>query len=811
MCAKPAYATSADDADDPAKRIVCSSKGYRREFRRADSVDDHRRAVVVNAASTMILSTCASSQPAPKRSQWKVVDFGPPAPMSARSLEEAEQMCSMFLNDYSGPSSPGVQLEDLMMDDFRMDSPTKDFWKLLPTPPRSPDRSDSSSSGSIGGPVDSGAVLGVGSDGVDDVCDSGSSSGGAITEVWCGFQMEDFYTADVSVPTTAPYMEDQAPSMEDQEALCSILFEHDDFIDQLLKDDSVLNSVLGGGGADDGDDVVAEDEEDVVGAIVSPHAPAVVDWLSPVSPTQSAVQSELLHDCMWSGQCTDDCKQKAAREKRCAAQLASPYDLVVSPASAMSAGSPDDVLEMRIPSSSPTSSSRSIAAAAPTAKPSTTSRVAAAPDDALATQCVDPSSVLSYTPLSDHSYHQATSSAPPTPPDSPKAVSQQQSSSATARGGGNGSVGQLTLYRSQNGHWQRGGMVLSDTPSESDSLRDGVVRQQTVEEALAFCGHRIASGTVTVPLARVARMFWRCGRWYSCAGAASASLFVCVRGEGWHQCSRLVARVLAFLPRTSAARGTRDFRLEGRSTRVGILRRHGGAPAVVALPANGTGVGAIRCAAVRQPRPPATAVVSRITSSGRVVTPSHKALNNGQAPRRRRRGAQSPGSSPGVAAAAATMGGKRKRSRQYQQVSQTHHGTVLAQSKRARRDDDGCGSAGSCSPSAGRRGQHALSQLPPSAKRNEHNTMERKRRDDLRVAFQDLRVQVPALFDNTKAAKVTILNEAAAYALKLTYEACHQEKVYKQEQQRHHMLRRRLAQLQQQHQQQQQRIRQCRR
>ncbi|KAH7975296.1 hypothetical protein HPB52_000447 [Rhipicephalus sanguineus] len=241
--------------------------------------------------------------------------------------------------------------------------------------------------------------------------------------------------------------------------------------------------------------------------------------------------------------------------------------------------------------------------------------------------------------------------------------------------------------------------------------------------------------------------------------------------------------------------------------------RHG-APAVVALPANGAT--AIRVAGVRgQPRSsPAPPVVSRITSSGRVVTPSHKALhNNGQTSRRRRRGgvtvAVTPASPPN-ASAASSMTGKRKRSRQYHhhhQASQHHHGSLLTHSKRSRREND---DAGMGSPSSARRGHHPLSQLPPSVRRNEHNTMERKRRDDLRVAFQDLRVRVPSLYDNKKAAKVTILNEAAAYAHKLTNEAYQQEKMYKHEQQRQQMLRRKLAQLQQQY-QQQQRIRHGRR
>lgn len=56
-------------------------------------------------------------------------------------------------------------------------------------------------------------------------------------------------------------------------------------------------------------------------------------------------------------------------------------------------------------------------------------------------------------------------------------------------------------------------------------------------------------------------------------------------------------------------------------------------------------------------------------------------------------------------------------------------------------------------------------------KRSLHNNMERQRRVDLRNAFEDLRVVVPALSPNPRAAKVVILKEASHYCHQLTADA----------------------------------------
>ncbi|KAL3207296.1 hypothetical protein MRX96_010316 [Rhipicephalus microplus] len=377
--------------------------------------------------------------------------------------DEAEEIAAKYLNGYqkssSGAAPPGAgKLEDYQ-------SSRKDLCcELLPTPPRSPDRSDSSSSGSDGEGSTTTSVRGSG--GLVGLVHDASSvdfSDGAFSEAWSQFRdgrvgggglLLRGITAAARLPLTEDTIED------------------------------------------DVEDLVAESP------VVSSSPLPVAGWYPgyPGAQLEDEPVHQLLHDCMWSGQCTDDCKQKAAREKMSVSSLlsCSPFEeLVMSPASAMTPRSPDDVLDMRIPLMSPAAkgtetTAATVTPAAATSTSKTASTVAssgcgasAVSDDALvAGQCVDPSSVLSYTPLSDHSYHQATSSAPPTPPDSPKAVSQQSSStsSATSRGASNGSasVGQLTLYRSHNGSWQRGGgMVMSDTPSESAVLLG--LRERAIE------------------------------------------------------------------------------------------------------------------------------------------------------------------------------------------------------------------------------------------------------------------------------------------------------------------------------------------
>lgn len=55
----------------------------------------------------------------------------------------------------------------------------------------------------------------------------------------------------------------------------------------------------------------------------------------------------------------------------------------------------------------------------------------------------------------------------------------------------------------------------------------------------------------------------------------------------------------------------------------------------------------------------------------------------------------------------------------------------------------------------------------PKRVRKEHNTMERKRRDDLRFSFQTLRKNIPELIHSSKASKVVILKRATMYVQQL--------------------------------------------
>lgn len=81
-------------------------------------------------------------------------------------------------------------------------------------------------------------------------------------------------------------------------------------------------------------------------------------------------------------------------------------------------------------------------------------------------------------------------------------------------------------------------------------------------------------------------------------------------------------------------------------------------------------------------------------------------------------------------------------------------------------------------------------------RRKEHNSMERKRRDDLRLAFQTLREQVPDLSDNPKAPKVAILKRAAVFANQLSSNEQRLQRALQAHIQRRSELRKRLHRLQ---------------
>ncbi|XP_013791876.1 transcriptional regulator Myc-B-like [Limulus polyphemus] len=80
--------------------------------------------------------------------------------------------------------------------------------------------------------------------------------------------------------------------------------------------------------------------------------------------------------------------------------------------------------------------------------------------------------------------------------------------------------------------------------------------------------------------------------------------------------------------------------------------------------------------------------------------------------------------------------------------------------------------------------------------RKEHNNMERKRRDDLRFAFQTLRENVPDIMENSKAPKVMILKKATTYLQQLTNAGLLLERSLKAESRKKLELQRKLQQLQ---------------
>lgn len=228
----------------------------------------------------------------------------------------------------------------------------------------------------------------------------------------------------------------------DEELLLSdIIFEHEDVVDEFLKDEVLVTK--------------------------SPEPPVVWPQQEQQEETPSTTTGELVHhDCMWAGECTLDGLQNAARERQdtgvvigfntaAACVKCEPYECMGD------ATAPDNVLP----------------------------RTASLDEDCGSSEvsrCVDPSAVLAYTPLSDHSYHQSTlatdssiindvclSSAVPV---QPAAVSSAKSVVASQP---------IVLVRNR-GVWTRDVVkreyVMSDTPSESDDDDDDDEDEEEEEE-----------------------------------------------------------------------------------------------------------------------------------------------------------------------------------------------------------------------------------------------------------------------------------------------------------------------------------------
>lgn len=509
-----------------------------------------------------------------------------------------------LLMDYSAPPSPSTY--DLMEGFGNIPAPSDDIWKkfeLLPTPPRSPDRSDKCSE-----------------------------------NIYCD------------------------PAMGPEDMLHDISFEHD-IIDELLRHDFIFEGL--------------EDPE----------------WPLPA-------KSELLHDCMWSGQCTEDCKQKRAREKHHPTEPLVPtsLDCVVKAACVTT---PDDVC---LPRGGSLDDAEVVEVA----------------------QCVDPSSVLSYTPLSDHCYHQANAAvshhypAPDTLPQPTLSAPSPAATGTTTSPKSSNTAQPILLLKSRQGVWKRE-YIVSDTPSESDEDEDEDDDDDDDEDD----EDDEEDEEIDV---------------------------VTVAGERHHHHHHHPHHHHQHHAPTPAPRTTPTSRSRGHT--------HAQVPAA---------------------SPPPTPA-SRMTSSGRVVTPSQKLLSTSQSSRRRRHYHHH--LHHGTA-------GKRRRSRHTANV-------VVAPAhpaKRSRREDP------SYTTPSRRVTQTQSSDSDAQSegtleKRKEHNSMERKRRDDLRSAFQHLRLMVPKLKDNPKAPKVTILSDAAEHAIELTNQSHSMERMLKQEQHRHMMLQKKLMRLQ---------------
>ncbi|CAN8001103.1 unnamed protein product [Ixodes hexagonus] len=431
-----------------------------------------------------MLSTSPSNLPT-------IADCAPRTPhtQTTMEMEDLENMSGFFLDDYSAPGSP----YNLMEEFSSIPAPSDDIWKkfeLLPTPPRSPDRSDDK----------------------------------IFEDVLYDHEVVDF----------------------DEDLLLSdIIFEHEDIVDEILRDVELFKS------------------RD-----------------SPVGWTSKTQTGELLHDCMWAGECAVNCTQKAAREKQ---QECTDGVIVLKPNSCLQCEPYECMGD---------------AVGVATAPDNVLSRSSALEDccvGADTTQCVDPSAVLAYTPLSDHCYHQpslATNStvindvclssaaaSAVTPPASSANASSKSASSQP-----------IVLVRSR-GVWKRDvckrEYVMSDTPSESDDEDDDDDDDEEEDDDDDDEEEDEEIDVVTVAGERQQHQ----------------------NGHNHHRASTSRSGRAAHYHHSQQPRHQRHHNHHSQQQQ---YHHH-----------------------QQQPTSPATPV-SRTTSSGRVVTPSQKLLSNGSASRRKR-------------------------------------------------------------------------------------------------------------------------------------------------------------------------------
>ena len=106
------------------------------------------------------------------------------------------------------------------------------------------------------------------------------------------------------------------------------------------------------------------------------------------------------------------------------------------------------------------------------------------------------------------------------------------------------------------------------------------------------------------------------------------------------------------------------------------------------------------------------------------------------------------------------------------------------------------GSSRGSSRASSRPSSHPSSDSEDGDKRATHNVLERKRRDDLRCSFHQLRDTVPDLITKDRAAKVVILKSGTDYIQALRTEEKRLLKVKENERRRHEELLKRLHALQ---------------
>ncbi|XP_022698096.1 uncharacterized protein LOC111265571 isoform X2 [Varroa jacobsoni] len=348
---------------------------------------------------------------------------------------------------------------------------------------------------------------------------------------------------------------------------------------------------------------------------------------------------------------------------------------------------------------------------------------------------VDPSAVLSYTPHSDHCYYQ------------PNARQNYEADGELSNGQ---PITVATPGPSpKRSTWRKEQYVLSDTPSESDDSDESESNDDDEEEIdvvsiqsapLASHAHNatnVANGQQQLQQMQMQRAHQR-----SLTSHTASSQRSLLKSKNSLK---------------TAAHKQRKQKNAGTVANVSVTNN--------ALP---TPVTPYLLTPASSPQPagnpigPTEYPMPKVTSSGRIVQPTNRSVSFLEAqPQHSSRGEHH----------------SRKRKRNNNENSHSVRPTKHGRNSGSNRTCD----------------------IEDPEKRREHNSMERKRRDDLRFAFQKLRELVPELKDNPKAAKVTILSKAAEYSLRLQQQQKQFEMQISHEERRRRQLLKTLAALQHQH------------